>query len=347
MKNVCVLCLVVLAAASSSSSQVVRELSLTHIKEGTIVYFESGGESTKLKSRLESLARASIVLKNSTLNRSLAIPDSLAIIYNARMIAIYFRDPVLKNMENNNFALFIDDSLVASTSTTGESASHPLSVDFKPSFDLAQPQEMDVQWRRRFLESGVGAFAGNMEFEGRGALSTRPDSGTLNSIQLRAGYTLIWADAGVFKYVGLNGKIGSEHPQDFSETNLVGSLVLSTILPRTDVLARFIADNTTNSSPGLLVQPAIEIVKNTTVRDSSFVRGAIHGSWDIPLMKDQYASLYAVVYFQDGYRPRSYIEMTLVQSLSPSIAFIAKWVNGELPPLFSREADLRLGLRFQ
>jgi len=68
---------------------------------------------------------------------------------------------------------------------------------------------------------------------------------------------------------------------------------------------------------------------------------------DIPLLKDQYLRLYGVAYFQNGYKPRSYIEMTFEQDLSSSVAVIGKWVNGELPPLFKRESDFRIGLRFK
>ncbi|MDP3150225.1 MAG: hypothetical protein Q8N83_13975, partial [Ignavibacteria bacterium] len=79
----------------------------------------------------------------------------------------------------------------------------------------------------------------------------------------------------------------------------------------------------------------------------SYLRGSFHCEWNLPTKSNQYINIYSVVYFQKGYQPRSYIEMTFEQDLSESIAIVAKWVNGELPPLFQREADLRIGLRFK
>jgi hypothetical protein len=282
-----------------------------------------------------------------TTNTDLNIKDSITIDQGAKLVFVTFADNMLKNMSDNDFSLYVNDSLLASTGPTGTSTSHPFVVDLKPSFDPSRAQKIDAQWDRKFGVTGVGAFAGNAELYAKGSFSTKPDSEALNSIQLKIGYTFIWANADVFKYVGFSGNIASEHPQDFSQTNLVGDIVVSTILPWTDILARIITNNTQNSSVGLLLQPAIDYVKNTMTKDLSYVRGAIHGSWDVPIMKDQYVSIYGVAYFQHGIRPRSYIEMTLAQNLSPSLAVVAQWVNGELPPLFQRDVDLRIGLRFQ
>ena len=174
-----------------------------------------------------------------------------------------------------------------------------------------------------------------------------PDSAALNSIQWNAGYQYVLAYIDGFKYLGIKGQLGAEHPQDFSQTNIVGSFSLSTVLPFTDQLARLIAGDDKDASIGILIQPALDLVWKTTVKDSSYLRGAVHGNWNIPIRQGQYMNIYGVAYFQDKFRPRSYIELNVTQTISPSTDVIVKWINGELPPLFQRNSDLRLGLSFK
>ena len=337
----------IILIAGSVYAQKITELAKNQITSGKIVYFENAKDSSELNKRYNYFVQAKIILKNETKDVELKIISNIAVNEDAKLVSIKFIDDTLKSMADDDFALYVNDIMAARTDTASSTGTGVFKVDLKPSFDSKEAQKVDVNWGRKLSESDAKGFATNINMNAKGNFSTKPDSAALNSIQLKAGYALIWTNAGLFKYLGLNGQIGSEHPQDFSQTNLVGSVVFSTVMPWTDILARVIANNKTNSSVGLLLQPAFEFVKNTAVKDSSYLRGAIHGNWNIPLIKNQYISFYGVAYFQDGYQPRSYVEMTFEQDISPSLAVIAKWVNGELPPLFQREVDFRIGLRFK
>jgi hypothetical protein len=323
----------------------MAQLATNQLSSGKIVYFENAKDSSALIARCNYLKQAKIVLKNETKDVELKIGSNIETNSTALLVYIKFIDETIKEMAYDDFALYVNNNVIA-RSDTASSGTNIFKMDLKPSFDSKEAQKVDVDWGRKFSETYSKGFASNIDMKAKGAFSTKPDSAALNSIQLNIGYSLIW-DVELLKYFGLSGKLGSEHPQDFSRPNMVGSIVVSTIIPYTDRLARFIANNKTNSSIGLLIQPSVEFVKNTSIKDSSYIRGVLQSSWDIPLIKDQYINIYGAAYFRKGDRPRSYIEMTFEQDISESIAIVAKWVNGELPPLFQREADLRIGLRFK
>ncbi|MFA6596931.1 MAG: hypothetical protein WCS69_04345 [Ignavibacteriaceae bacterium] len=338
--------LAVVVLACAIYPQNVSMLTTNKIESGEIVYFENAKDSSELTKRYNYFLKAKIVLKNETKGSEVTARESIGV-KDGELVFIKFVDNAIKNMAGDDFALYLDNVLVKRTDSVSAIGGGVFKLDLKPSLDAAEAQKLDLVWGRKFVESYTNGTAMNVDLNLKGAFSSKPDSAALNSVQIKGGYTFIFTDVGLFKYLGLNGNIGSEHPQNFSQTNMVGSVAFSTVLPWTDILARVIANNRTNASIGLLLQPAIEFVKNTTVKDSSYLRGAIHGGWDIPLLKNQYVSFYGVAYFQKGYQPRSYVEMTLEQDLSESLAVVAKWVNGALPPLFQHEADFRIGLRFK
>jgi hypothetical protein len=325
------ICLIVIS--NSCPSQTIWKQFLTKkLSSGEIKYSERITEQNGLAKRQAELQKAKIVLKNETQNI-----DS---VLNTKTVNIEFSDETLKTMANDDFSLSVNDTIIAKSDTSSFAGKNEFKFDIKPAFNSDEPQKLDINWDRTF-------YNGSLVFSAKGYFSTKTDSAALNSIQFKTGYSFIWNDCGVFKYFGLSGEIHSEHPQDFSQTNLVGSIVGSSIIPGLGNLARILFRPNNIIAVDFLIQPAVEFVKNTSVEDSSFIRGAIHCGWDIPLLKDQYLCLYGVAYFQNGYRPRSYIEMTFEQDISQSVAVIGKWVNGELPPLFERESDFRIGLRFK
>jgi len=347
MKTLYIIFYFIIIVTESFYCQKIVQLSKNQISSGKIVYSESAKDTNEIKYRSNFFKQSKIYLKNETKNNELNFKGDISISKDPLLVIVRFIDVTLKDMKNDDFGFYVNDSVIARTDTSSNLAKNDFKVDLKPSLDATKAQKVDINWDRKLSESISNGLATSFELNAKCAFSTKPDSASLNSIQFKTGYNLIWTNVGLFKYMGLSGQIGSEHPQDFSETNLVGNIVLSSVIPWTDILARFITSNKINSSLGILVQPAINFVKNTSVKDSSYIRGAIHCNWDLPLIKNQYIHIYSVVYFQNGYRPRSYIEMTLSQDISSSLAIIGKWVNGELPPLFTREVDFRIGLQFK
>jgi hypothetical protein len=343
----------ILFLALPINSQTSKMLAKNQIKDGKIVYSESYKDTTDINKRFKYLTGMKIVLKDITTNSIVNIKDTLIADKDAKIIFLIFQDDKLKDMAEDDFSLFINDSLIASTaspskdSTSSDSSASPFKIDIKPSLDLSQAQELDLSWNREITLASSSTSENKAKITAKGFFSTHPDSTALNSIQLNLQYTFLSGNVGLFKYTGLSAQFGSEHPQNFSQTNLVGSIVLSTILPWTDRLTRFITNNKNDAIIGLIFQPAIDIVRKTSVQDSNYVRGAIHGNWIIPLTKDENIVFYGVAYFQNGFHPRSYTELTIEHNILSSIAIIAKWVNGELPPLFQRESELRIGVRFQ
>jgi hypothetical protein len=288
--------------------------------------------------RNEVLSKSTFKLKNMKTGMAIQKRDSLHVDEDGISIRAYFLSPDLSQMLDGEFMLAINDSVFISTDSTTHSGWPLLKIDVKPSFEASKAQEMDVDW-------SYNSFRG-LQIHVKGYFSTMPDSAALNTIQWSAGYQYVLAYLSGFKYLGIKGQVGGEHPQDFSQTNMIGSFSISTILPWTDQLARFIAGDDKDASIGILVQPAVDLVWKTTVKDSSYLRGAVHGNWNIPVRQGQYVSIYGVAYFQDKFRPRSYIELNVTQSISPSLDVIVKWINGELPPLFQRDSELRLGLSY-
>jgi hypothetical protein len=321
-------------------AQKIIYLSKNQIDVGKIVYQEDFDDSTTLNHAYNHYKKSKIILTDETKDIDLKIKGEITQSNSSGQVFIKFTNPILKDMADDDFSLSVNDTIIAKSDTTSFAGKNEFKFDIKPAFDTDEPQKLDVNWDRTF-------YNGSLIFSAKGNFSTKTDSAALNSVQFKTGYSLIWNDCGVFKYFGLSGEIHSEHPQDFSQTNLVGSIVGSSIIPGLGSLARILFRSNNIITVDFLIQPAIEFVKNTSVKDSSFIRGAIHCGWDIPLLKNQYLCLYGVAYFQNGYRPRSYIEMTFEQDISQSIAVIGKWVNGELPPLFKRESDFRIGLRFK
>jgi hypothetical protein len=345
-RSIVVFCVILSTATYLLHAQGLKELSKNGIVNGSIYLYESYKDTSEMRSKENYFNNSKIKLKNKTTNVFLDIKETVEI--DSPNVFVKFHDPIIKSMQNCAFVVFVNDTIYASSDSTSDSfSSNPLAIDLKPSLDLSKAQELDINWDRNLTGSSLGDFAGNVKLHAEGKFSTKPDSAVLNSVIWSVGYRLIWGNAGVFKYFAVTGQVGGEHPQDFSQTNLVGSIVLSSILPWTDILARVVTDNQKDASIGLLIQPAVDFVKDTKVSDSSYVRGAIHSNWEIPLFNNQYADIYSVAYFQNGYRPRSYIEISLVQKLTSSFAIIAKWVNGELPPFFNRVADLRIGFQLQ
>ncbi len=343
--------LIFIAAILSISvmyAQTFKSFTKPTADRSTIIYTETCESIDDVESKFKEYSSAKIVLKNISKDENIDIKPKISKNKSSLQVRIKFTDDSLKDMTDDDFNLIVDDSVLASTETTSTNVDkNPLTIDLKPSLDLSSSQKVDLDWARKLSASGGGLWETNLLLSAKGAFSTKPDSAALNSVQLKVGYNFIYVNADVFKYFGLSANVGSEHPQDFSETNLVGSAVLSTVVPYTDLLAKLITNNRKAASFGLLIEPAVEFVKNTAKKDSSFIRGAIHGNWIIPLFNKQCVSIYGVAYFQNGYRPRSYIEMTFEQDLTSSIAVIGKWINGELPPLFERESDFRIGLRFK
>ena len=339
MKTITKLLLLFLLCSLSGQAQVLRVLSKAGIAKGRIMYFETYDDSLKLKDGQKFLSQATFQLKNMTTGMIVQARDSLVIDTDACSIRKYFIDNTLIEQQDCRFTLAINDVIFISTDSTMGSGMPSLKIDVKPSLDASKAQELDVDW---VYKNNAG-----FQLHAKGYFSTMPDSAALNSIQWNAGYQYVIAPLNGFKYFGIKGQIGGEHPQDFSQTNLVGSFSLSTILPWTDRIARFIAGDDKDASLGILIQPALDLVWKTNVKDSSYLRGAVHGNWNIPIKQGQYVSIYGVAYFQDKFRPRSYIELNVTQNISPSLDVIVKWINGELPPLFQRESELRLGLSFK
>jgi hypothetical protein len=339
MKNIQKLLPFFLLYTLTGQAQVMQVLSKAGITKGMVVYFETFDDSLQLKNRQDFFSTATFQLKNMTTGMVVQAKDSLDIDMDAYSIRMYLINPALTEQQDSKFMLAINNSTFISTDSTTSSGMPSLKIDAKPSFEASKAQELDVDWQ-------YNTYKG-IQLHAKGYFSTMPDSAALNSIQWSAGYQYVLAFLDGFKYLGVKGQIGGEHPQDFSQTNMVGSFSISTILPWTDQLARFIAGDDKDASLGILIQPAVDLVWRTAVKDSSYLRGAIHGNWNIPIKQGQYISLYGVMYFQEKFRPRSYIELNVTQSLSSSLDVIVKWVNGELPPLFQRVADLRIGLSYK
>lgn len=245
------------------------------------------------------------------------------------------------------YVLLSDNKQIASTDKISYSYTK-LEIDIKPSFEKDEPQKIDASWESCLMKTGEMFEAlGYINLIAKGNFSTKPDLNSLNSIRLGAEYSLVWGGTSKFKYVGVSGRIGTEHPQDFSKTNAVGDFIVTTILPYSDIFTRLITGNYTDAVLGIIIEPEIQFVRNTNFRDSNYVRYSIASQWDIPILNSQYIHLFGVAYFQEHYRPRTYIELTIEQEISSSLSVVGKWINGELPPLFSKESDFRIGLRFK
>jgi hypothetical protein len=336
MKNISKLLLLFLLCSLSGKAQV---LSKTGIAKGRILYYETFDKLSEMLNREPFFFQSTFQLKNMTTGTVVQARDSLVIDTPACSIRKYFIDNSLVEQQDCRFILAINDCIFISTDTTTTAGVPSLKIDIKPSLDATKAQELDVNWD---YKNNAG-----LRLNAKGYFSTIPDFAALNSIQWSIGYQYALALSKGFKYFGIKGQVGGEHPQDFSQSNIVGSFSLSTVLPWTDQLARFIAGDDKDASLGILIQPAVDLVWKTTVKDSSYLRGAVHGNWNIPIRQGQYISLYGVAYFQDKFRPRSYIELSVTQNISSSLDVIVKWINGELPPLFQRDADLRIGLSFK
>jgi hypothetical protein len=339
MKTIIKFFLLVFVCYLSGQAQVTRGLTKSGIKDGRIHYFETYDSFSAVLNRVKILSSATFKLKNMKTGMIVQKIDSSFADEKTNAMRIYFISPTLREQQDCEFILAINDSIFISTDSSMSSGWSSLKFDIKPSLDASKAQELDVDWN-------YNTFHG-FQLHAKGYFSTMPDSAALNSIQWNAGYQYVLALLDGFKYLGIKGQMGGEHPQDFSQTNIVGSFSLSTVLPFTDQLARFLAGDDRDASIGILIQPALDLVWKTTVKDSSYLRGAVHGNWNIPIRQGQYMSIYGVAYFQDKFRPRSYIELNVTQTISPSTDVIVKWINGELPPLFQRNSDLRLGLSFK
>jgi hypothetical protein len=338
MKTIIKFSLLFLLCSLYGQAQTSRVLSKNGIAKGRILYSETYDDSLRLKDGQKFLTQATFQLKNMTTGMIVQARDSLVIDTDACSIRKYFVDNTLIEQQDCSFTLAINDVIFISTDSTTGGVMPSLKIDIKPSFEPSKAQELDVDW---VYKNNAG-----FQLSAKGYFSTMPDSEALNSIQWNAGYQYVIAPLNGFKYFGIKGQIGGEHPQDFSQTNIVGSFSISSILPWTGQLARLFAGIDRNASNGILIQPALDIVWKTTVKDSSYLRGAVHGNWNIPIKQGRYVNLYGAAYFQDKFRPRSYIELNVTQTISTSLDVIVKWMNGELPPLFQRESELRLGLSF-
>lgn len=339
---------VLILSTAAGSANASGTLSTAGIKHGQIAYYEMLDDSAQVARRAAELESSNLKLHDVTTGVALNVGAKVNADFSSYIVSVTFTDSSLSSMQGDVFGLYVNGQLVSTSEVSAGSAPVPvLQVDAKPSLDVNQPQEVDVYWARSFTSTKLGSFYGNAQAEARANFTSKPDSGSPNRVQWDLAYRVIYADAGPFKYFGLSGRAGGEHPQDFSRTNIVGAAVLSTIVPWTDILAREVKGNWTDPSLGLLVEPAVEYVYNTNPGDTSYIRGAIYGGWEIPIASKEYAELYSTVYFQKGYRPRGYIDLTFAHKLSSTFALVIKWIDGEMPPLFLRVADLRVGLRMQ
>ncbi|MDP3149300.1 MAG: hypothetical protein Q8N83_09260, partial [Ignavibacteria bacterium] len=220
-------------------SQKAKQLPKNQITSGKIVYFELAKDSSEQISRYNYFLNAKkIILKNITEDAELNIKGVITKDENTKLIFIKFIDETLKEMADDDFELLVDSIVIAKTSID----SSKFNIDLKPAFDATTPQKIDIDWLHKYVNN-------NIYLRAKGNFSTKPDSSALNNVQFNAGWsTFIITQAGVFKYVALNGQISSEHPQNFSQTNMVGSAVLSTVLPWTDMLARVITNNRKKNS---------------------------------------------------------------------------------------------------
>jgi len=275
-------------------------------------------------------------------------PDKTEVDSSDLKVIYTYKFPEIKEigtLKNVKLTLKIDDTNLDFIENYTEPVK--FNIDMKPALDKDKPQRLDFSIDRNFELHYSKGTSGQLKFSAKGYFSSKPDSNSLNSIKLNFGYDYLFTNAGAFKFFGLSGKIGTEHPQDFKQTNLTGSVVLSGIVPYTGEFARMLTGNDEDASYGIILNPEVQFVKNTKYADSNSIRFALHGGWDIPILKGQYLKLYGVAYYQNGYKPRSFIEATIEQKLSANTFLIAKWVNGELPPLFKKESDFSVGLRIQ
>jgi hypothetical protein len=275
-------------------------------------------------------------------------PDNIEIDTSGLKVTYTYKYPEikgLKKLENLKLSLKVGDKDLSFI----ENYTSPVkfNVDLKPAFVNGIPQRLDFSIERNYEFQNNKSVSGQFKFSGKGYLSTKPDTNSLNSIKLNFGYEYLLTNVGKFKFLGLYGKIGTEHPQDFKQTNLTGNFVVSSIIPCTGEFARLITGNESDPSYGIIVNPEAQFVKNTAYADSNYFRFALHGAWDIPILKGQYLRLYGVAFYQKDFKPRSYIEATIEQQLSTNVFLIGKWVNGELPPLFHKESDFSVGIRVQ
>lgn len=294
----------------------------------------------------DGLVLAKFSYYNHQINRTR--PDIISIDTNGRKKANYmykFEKPDIEQMADLKIVLLIDNIKYEFISSVTEPIK--FNIDLKPSFDKDKPQCMDIGFQRKFALNSNSHNFNQFDLSAKAYLSSKPDLNNLRSININFGYQYLFSQVGEFKFVGLSGKIGTEHPQDFSQTNMVGSLVFSTVIPYSDLIIRKLTGNVTDACLGVLLEPEIQFVKNTSFADSNYLRLALHGACNIPLLPGQYAKFYGIAFFQKDFIPRSYIEATIEQKINPSLYLIAKWVNGMLPPLFIRESDLRIGIRIQ
>ncbi len=340
MKKIILFFLWLVVTTGETSSQKISYLAKNQINSGKIVYQEDFDDSVSFDKKYEYYNKSKIILKNETRDITLKIIREVSKNKESRQVFIKFIDPILMDMADDDFSLIVNDEVISKSDTGSYAGKNVLRFDLKPAFNIDEPQKLDIKWNRSF-------YNGSFSLSADGYFSTKPDSGMLNSIQFKTDYSFKWTDISDFNYVGLTGQLRTEHPQNFSQTNIAGSIIVSSTLPFMGKLANVLFKPSNKIVVDFLIQPAVDFVLNTAVKDSSFIRGAIHCGWDIPLLKDQYIYFYGVAYFQSGFRPRSYIEMTFEQDISNSVAAIVKWVNGELPPLFIRESDFRIGLRFK
>jgi hypothetical protein len=274
-------------------------------------------------------------------------PDSIDIDKEGKKAVYYYKfDPdEIKKMKDLKIVFQIGSKKYDFISNFTEPVK--FNFDLKPSFIKENPQRLDYSISRKFGISNKKSILSQFNILAEGYLSSKPDTNSLNSLKFNLEYQFLLSKASEFKFIGLSIIAGSEHPQDFSQTNLKGSIVISTIIPFSDYFTRFITGNKRDACIGILTEPEIQFIKNTSYSDSNFVRLALHGNWNIPLLDGQYFRLYGVAFYQNGFKPRSYIEGTLEQKVTSSIYLIGKWVNGTLPPLFTKESEFSVGLRIK
>jgi len=196
------------------------------------------------------------------------IPDKIDIDSSGLKVTYMYKISEIKGtgtLKNVKLTLKIDDTNLDFIENYTEPVK--FNIDMKPALDKDKPQRLDFSIDRNFELHYNKGFSGQLKLSAKGYFSSKPDSNSLNSIKLNFGYDFLFTNVGKFKFFGLSGKIGTEHPQDFKQTNLTGSFVLSSIVPYSGEFARILTGNEDDPSYGIILAPEAQFVKNTKYTD--------------------------------------------------------------------------------
>ena len=182
-------------------------------------------------------------------------------------------------------------------------------------------------------------------------LSTK-SADSSNSVSIRLGVAYNLSDK---YYVPLGANAKLESSEDFSRKDYSVDLGLSFSIEAMRLslsgLAREFTGNTVDAAPEPRIYLYGEYIFRQSlasgVADVNIKRLNGQAFWSVPIQTKQYLNLSAKIWLEEKTRPRSFVEASYEYRVNDELSLLLKWINGELPPYFQKQANVSAGFSFK